>query len=191
MIKALYILTFLLILFSCTEELANPKPPTFLRTEFPKHEYIQYLNEDCSYRFLLPEIYHVKNVSDSAGNIICHKDIDLGPLNGIIHFSYINMTEPLSSYVNYANNKVDDHKVMASAIEDLRILHPEKRVFGTFFELQGNVATPFHFYLTDSTSRFVSGVLYFNCSPNYDSLKPSIDYVKEDLLKLVHSFEWR
>jgi gliding motility-associated lipoprotein GldD len=179
------------LLFGCGEERSIPKPPTYLRTEFPAHEYSTYTNQNCSYRFSLPKTFHVKDVVDSAGTLLCHKNIELGPLNGIIHFSYINMTEPLSNYVNYANNKVDDHKVMASAIEDQKIIHPEKRVFGTFFELQGNVATPFQFYLTDSTSRFVSGVLYFNCRPNYDSLKPSIDYVKLDLLKLVHSFEWK
>jgi gliding motility-associated lipoprotein GldD len=100
------------------------------------------------------------------------------------------MTEPLSQYVNYANDKVDEHKLKASAIEDFRILEPSKKVYGTFFELQGNVASPFQFYLTDSTSRFVSGVIYFNSRPNYDSLKPSLDYLKKDLLQLVHSFRW-
>jgi gliding motility-associated lipoprotein GldD len=101
------------------------------------------------------------------------------------------MEEPLSSYVNFANDKVDEHKLKATAIEDTKILHPENKVYGTFFELQGDVATPFQFYLTDSTSRFVSGVVLLNTKPNYDSLKPALDYLKRDLLKMVNTFEWK
>jgi gliding motility-associated lipoprotein GldD len=109
----------------------------------------------------------------------------------MIHFSYIDMIEPVSRYVNYANDKVDEHKLKATAIEDQRIIEPSKRVFGTFFELQGDVASPFQFYLTDSTDRFVSGVVYFNSRPNYDSLKPSLDYLKKDLMQLINSFQWK
>ena len=101
------------------------------------------------------------------------------------------MIDPLSSYVNFANDKVDEHKLKATAIEDEQIIHSDKRVFGTFFELQGDVASPFQFYLTDSTSKFISGVVYFNTRPNYDSLKPSLDYLKLDLLKMVNTFEWK
>ena len=101
------------------------------------------------------------------------------------------MIETLSRYVNYSTDKVDEHKIKASSIEDLKILRPEDRVFGTFFELKGDVATPFQFYLTDSTSRFVSGVVYFNSVPNYDSLKPSLDYLKLDLMRMVNSFKWK
>jgi gliding motility-associated lipoprotein GldD len=100
------------------------------------------------------------------------------------------MKEPLATYVNFANDKVDEHKLKATAIDDQLILHPENKVFGTFFELQGDVASPFQFYLTDSTSKFISGVVYFNVRPNYDSLKPSLDYLKVDLLKMVNSFKW-
>ncbi|MFO0494871.1 MAG: gliding motility lipoprotein GldD, partial [Flavobacteriia bacterium] len=114
-----------------------------------------------------------------------------GPLNGVIHFSYITMSEPLSTYVNYANDKVDEHKLKATAIEDFRLINGKKRVFGTFFELKGDVASPYQFYLTDSISRFVSGVVYFNSRPNYDSLKPSLDYLKLDLMKMVETFEWK
>ncbi|MFN5148456.1 MAG: hypothetical protein ACK46O_12025 [Flavobacteriia bacterium] len=185
---AMFILVITMV--SCTNEpILIPKPPTYLRLNLPEHKYKEYISQ-CSYRFDASELFNVKNVADSAGNLMCHKDIDLGPLNGVIHLSFIDMQEPLSAYVNFANDKVDEHKLKATAIEDLKILHPEKRVFGTFFELQGDVASPFQFYLTDSTSKFVSGVVYFNSRPNYDSLKPTLDYLKVDLLKMVNSFKW-
>ena len=101
------------------------------------------------------------------------------------------MTKPLSEYVNFANDKVDEHKVKASAIEDSKIIREKDSVFCTFFQLQGDVASPFQFYITDSTSKFVSGVVYFNSAPNYDSIRPSLDYLKIDLEHLINTFKWK
>ena len=171
------------------DELLIPKPPTYLRSNLPKHSYRK-LNDDCPYTFELSEAYSYTNVQQE-GKQTCHKDINLGPLNGEMNFSYIEMTEPLKLYVDYANDKVEEHKVKAKAIDDLQIIRPDAHVYGTFFELKGDVASPFQFYLTDSTSRFVSGVVYFNARPNYDSLRPSLEYLKEDLLHLMNTFEWK
>lgn len=170
-------------------EIMIPKPPTYLRLNLPEHKYTKY-SDNCPYSFEISTLFKVEKVKEN--NIeTCHKDIQLGALNGVVHFSYIDMIEPLSKYVNYSNDKVDEHKIKASSIEDEKILRPEDRVFGTFFELKGDVATPFQFYLTDSTSRFVSGVVYFNSVPNYDSLKPSLEYLKVDLMKMIHTFKWK
>ncbi len=178
------------ILFSCKDSISIPKPPTYLRLNLPKHEYVLF-SESCPYEFEAAKIFKIRAVTDEKGQLTCHKDIDLGPLNGIIHFSYIQMENPLADYVNFAINKVDEHKVKALAIEDTNFIRPNDRVFGTFFELQGDVASPFQFYLTDSTSRFVSGVVYINAAPNYDSLRPSLDYLKQDLYKMMSTFKWK
>lgn len=187
--KKIAVLILILLAGCGGSEILIPKPPSYLRLDLPEHTYKKYIS-DCGYQFKVSTIFTIKNVYDSSG-ITCHKDIDLGPLNGVIHFSYIEMKEPLSSYVNFANDKVEEHKLKATAIEDQDIIHPKKKVYGTFFELQGDVASPFQFYLTDSTSKFVSGVVYFNAIPNYDSLRPSLEYLKIDLLKMVNTFEWK
>ncbi len=184
-----FLLLFIL-LFSCGgNEISIPKPPTYLRTNFPEHSYVKY-DDNCPYSFDVSTLFKVDKVKEGDKET-CHKDIQLGALNGVIHFSYIDMIEPLSKYVNYSNDKVDEHKIKASSIEDLQIIRPEDKVFGTFFELKGDVATPFQFYLTDSVSQFVSGIVYFNSVPNYDSLRSSIEYLKVDLLKMVNTFKWQ
>ena len=176
-------------LFSCGDNKMNiPKPPTYLKLELPTHEYFKY-DSGCPYSFQLSKMFSVKDVLE-GGNKTCHKEIELGELNGVINFSYIDMIEPLSRYVNYSNDKIDEHKIKAVEILDTRIIRERDSVFGTFFELKGDVATPFQFYLTDSSSKFVSGVVYFNCVPNYDSLIPSIEYLKVDLLKMINTFKW-
>ncbi len=182
------IFVLLLLTFSSCgdEEILIPKPPTYLRTELPEHAYKQF-SDRCPYTFKLATMFSAKEVSKDN----CHKDIDLGKINGVIHFSYIEMNESLAKYVNFANDKIDEHKLKATSILDEKILHPNKKVYGTFFELKGDVATPFQFYLTDSTDRFISGVVYLNSTPNYDSLVPTLKYLKVDLLELVNSFEWK
>jgi gliding motility-associated lipoprotein GldD len=178
------------ILASCgSDELTIPKPPTFLNVALPEHKYLHYA-PDCPYSFDIPTIFKIKNVNYGAENT-CHRDIELGPLNGTLHFSYIEMDKPLAEYVNFSISKVDDHKIKATAIEDENIIRPKDKIYGTFFELQGDVASPFQFYITDSTSRFVSGVVYFNARPNYDSIKPTLDYLKVDLKRFLNSFKWK
>ena len=184
---------FLLISFSmlvaCGEDKLIPKPPAYLRHDFPEHTY-KLFSDACPYSFEIQPIYTVRSVTEE-GKSTCHKDIDLGPLNGVIHFSYIPMTNKLSDYVNFAINKVDEHKVKATAIEDKKFIRSDARVFGTLFEIQGDVASPYQFYLTDSTSRFVSAVVYFNSTPKYDSLRPSLDYLKQDIEHFINTFEWK
>lgn len=189
--KGIILLLIGVILFvSCTDDsMPLPKPPTYLRLDLPEHKY-ERINIPCNYDFELSKLYKLKDVY-IENQLTCHKDINLGPLNAMIHFSYIDMVEPLSKYVNYAIDKVDEHKIKADEISDQQIIRSKDKVFGTIFELKGNVASPFQFYLTDSTKRFVSGVVYFNCRPNYDSLKPSLDYLKIDLMHLMNTFQWK
>ena len=47
------------------------------------------------------------------------------------------------------------------------------------------------FFLTDSTDHFLVGSLYFYTRPNYDSLMPAAQYVENDLMRLMESFEWK
>lgn len=175
---------------ACSDELSIPKPPTYLRLDLPAHSYKTY-QSSCGYSFDAAKVFQIRDVVDTNGNTMCHKDIHMPNLNAVMHFSYIPMKEPLSTYVNFANDKVDEHKLKATAIEDLQIINKKNNVYGTFFELQGDVASPFQFYLTDSAQRFVSGVVYFNSRPNYDSLRPSLDYLKIDLIRMMESFKWK
>ena len=187
--KLIQLITIGLIAIGCKEELSIPKPPTYLRLDLPGHSYKRY-RAACGYSFDAAEVFQIRDVVDTTGKVMCHKDINMPNLNAVMHFSYIPMVEPLSTYVNFANDKVDEHKLKATAIEDRQVINAKNKVYGTFFELQGDVASPFQFYLTDSSTRFVSGVVYFNSRPNYDSLRPSLDYLKIDLIRMMESFKW-
>lgn len=162
-----------------------PKPSTYLELKFPDRSYDIY-TDPCGYSFDKASYFEVGNVDGSE----CNRDISFSELHGVMHLSRIDMDTTLAAYINYSINKVDEHKVMATAILDTNIIRQEDRVFGTFFELQGNVASPFQFYLTDSTSRFINGVVYFDAEPNYDSIKPILDFVKTDILEMMSTLQW-
>jgi gliding motility-associated lipoprotein GldD len=190
--KIIYTLPLICCLFlhSCSdEEITIPKPSTYLYSKFNEHNFSE-INSNCPYSFEISSHFKLQNVYYGK-EITCHKDIDLGKLNGTIHFSYIEMNKPVSEYINFSIDKVDEHKIKATAIEDSKIIRTKDKVYGTLFEIQGDVASPYQFYLTDSTKHFVSGVLYLNSKPNYDSLKPTLDYLKFELNHLVQTFKWK
>jgi gliding motility-associated lipoprotein GldD len=178
----------LLILFACADEQYIPKPPTYLRLELPDHSYELY-NEECPFTFEKAKPFKIKPMHKDQES--CSKQIDLGPLNGTIYMHYWKIEKPLSYYINTANDEVDRHKIKATSIDDKRILRTNDRVFGTFFQLHGDVATPFQYYLTDSINQFVYCEVLFNSTPNYDSLKPSIDYLSKDIEQMINTFKWK
>jgi gliding motility-associated lipoprotein GldD len=181
----------LFIFTSCGEPNAVPKPSTFLRTEFPAHGYRNYTSPN-QFQFKLANLFMPKTFEQAQNNYSV-QEIDLGPLNGTLFLYYLRIPskDSLPEIINFANDKVDEHKIMADKIDFEQIIEPNKRVFGTFFELKGNVATNFQFYLTDSTQHFLRGEVLLNCRPNYDSLRPTLQYLKTDLQELVHSFKWK
>ena len=45
--------------------------------------------------------------------------------------------------------------------------------------------------MTDYEHHYLRGAVYFNSSPNQDSIQPALDLVREDMLHLFESFSWR
>lgn len=179
------ILLLLLVFVACTGKRPVPKPPTYLEIDMPDRSYMEF-SDSCQYSYEKPSYFEVKEVKGSE----CNRDISFGKLDGTLHLSLIDMDTSLAAYINYAIDKVGEHKVKATAILDTNIIRSDDNVYGTFFELQGNVASPFQFYLTDSTDRFCSGVVYFNTRPNYDSILPTLKYVRQDLLHFMNTLNW-
>ncbi|MFM6935870.1 MAG: hypothetical protein ACKOXP_10530 [Flavobacteriales bacterium] len=189
LIVAFYLLN--IILTACSDESPVPKPSTYLRMNLPEHSYRTFQG-DCPYSMKLSNLYFASAVNRPQANY-CVQEISLGPLNGKLYLYYLKLPskDSLADIINFSNDKVDEHKIKADKINFEQIIQPKKHVYGTFFELKGNVATNFQFYLTDSMTNFVRAEVLLNCRPNYDSLRPTLEYLKTDLLELVRNFEWK
>ena len=59
------------------------------------------------------------------------------------------------------------------------------------FSYKGNAASQSQFYLTDSISHFVTGSLYFNTKPNYDSILPAAVYLQKDIRHIMETMRWK
>lgn len=70
-------------------------------------------------------------------------------------------------------------------------MHPKNTVSGIFFTVGGDVATANQFFLTDSSHHFLRGALYFDATPNADSLGIVNKFLIADVKHLINSFKWK
>ena len=59
------------------------------------------------------------------------------------------------------------------------------------YNLTGNTATNFQFYVTDSNSHFLRGSLYFNIKTNNDSIAPVLSFLEADIIRMIESLKWK
>ena len=83
------------------------------------------------------------------------------------------------------------HISKASGMEEKAIENKSKRVYGIYYDVKGNSASSVQFYLTDSSTNFIRGALYFYAVPNPDSIAPVLSFIEEDVKHLIESFSWK
>ena len=92
--------------------------------------------------------------------------------------------------VNDAFTLTNKNNVVSNSINDSLIKTPTG-VHGVFFKVGGNAATSKQFFLTDSLNHFLRGALYFDVTPNADSLKPVQDFLQVDMDHMINTFRWK
>ena len=172
---------------SCNKDY-SPKPRGYYRIEFPKKSYRQ-LNNPLPYNFLIPA-YSLSTPDLLNPNQKEWITIEIPGNHAQIHISYKKIDHNLSQLIEESRTLVYKHSQKASSIEEQIFMYPSKRTFGTLYTLKGNAASPMQFYLTDSVSNFLRGALYIKEVPNYDSLRPVISFLSEDVIKMIESTQW-
>ena len=179
----------LIAFFSCRNEDPFPKPKSFLRIEFPIHEYEKY-SDSCNYSFEVSTLAKVVS-KPSSGKDSCFKNIVYPQYKASLYCTYVALDSNLFEYTEYSRKLAYEHTIKASGIEELNLVNNDSKVYGSSFEIKGDVACNYLFYLTDSTSNYFAASLYFETVPNYDSLQPVLDYVVEDIEHMINTFEWK
>jgi len=108
-----------------------------------------------------------------------------------IHLSYKTLNKNLGEYIEESRMLAYKHSQKASSIEEQIFINPSKKVFGTIYNIKGNAASPMQFYLTDSITHFLRGSLYIKEIPNIDSLQPVIEFLNQDVVRLIETTEWK
>jgi len=187
--KTILALVITIVMVSCGGDEYTPKPKGYFRIDLPKKEYKPF-EPNCPYTFKVPAYVELKPDANNP-NEPCWFDMNFTKLNASIYLSYKPVNDNINQYLEDSRTLVYKHTVKANDIEQKSINYPDKKVYGLIYSIEGNAASSYQFHLTDSTNHFIRGSLYFNNIPNQDSIQPVLDFVKEDISKLIETFEWK
>lgn len=183
----------LLVAASCNSPF-TPKPRGYYQISFPEKKYQVFNQPGFPYQFELPvyaTVIQDTTFFDTKPDNPWWINIDFPQFSGRIHISYKDLGKnDFSKLVNDAFNLTYKHSYKASGIEDSLISTPNE-VQGVFFRVSGNAATANQFFLTDSTQHFLRGALYFDATPNEDSLLPVNAFLLQDMLHMINTFQWK
>jgi gliding motility-associated lipoprotein GldD len=192
--KAMLLSLFVSLLFgsSCIseEEYYNPKPRGYFRIDLPSVEY-QSFDTAFPYGFEFSKHANITpHLSNDAEPFWI--DINYPDLAATIYISHKVVKNNLYEYTEDARSFANKHIPKANDLFELIVHDPKSRVFGKIYHIDGSgVASTCQFWVTDSTKNFVRGSVYFNMMPNNDSLAPVIDYLRNDVLHMMNTFEWK
>jgi gliding motility-associated lipoprotein GldD len=195
MYKLFFILTAMITLaFTACNSRFTPKTIGYPAIQLPKKVYLSNAVNDLPYTFDIPE-YAVVDKKVAYMGVAQQKsgwmNLQFPTLNATVYISYNSIQkDKLDVLVRDAYNFANNHSNKASFIDDSAFENPQG-LRGVFFHLGGDVASPYQFFITDSSRHFLRGALYFDTTPNADSLAPVIDFLYQDLKQLVNTFHWK
>ena len=204
-------ISFCIIFTACNNDYTSRKRG-YYRIDFPERKYVVFHEAGFPYTFEYPayaKIVRDSTYFDSNQSDQYWVNIDFPRFGGRIFLSYkeiggksvYKVKQPDGSYIDSAGINVFDRMVndafkltnkneaMASSIKD-SLFHTKNGITGVFFRVGGNAATAKQFFMSDTTRNFFRGALYFDVTPNADSLRPVQDFLQKDINHLINSFRW-
>lgn len=171
-----------------------PKEKGYANFKFPEKSYQAFNAQNFPYTFEYPRYAFVDNQINYFGKNKSKDawiNIQFPSLNGTIYISYKKIKpHQLDTLINDAYKFANNHSNKATYIAD-SVFTTSHGVHGVFFNIGGDVATAYQFFLTDSNTHFFRGALYFNTTPNTDSLSIYNEFLYKDVQHLVNTFKWK
>jgi gliding motility-associated lipoprotein GldD len=208
---------FLFVLFAVFISSCNsnytPRPRGFFKINFPAHAYQVFDKPGFPYRFEYPvyaRIVQDSSFFDEQPENPYWLNIEFPQFQGKIYVSYITIggrsrfkiRDAKGNYIDSVGTNTFDnlikssyaltykHSYKASSIEDSLFTTPNK-IEGIYFKIGGNAATANQFLVTDSVKHFLRGALYFDATPNADSLGIVNRFLQQDMKHLINSLTWK
>jgi gliding motility-associated lipoprotein GldD len=183
LVKLIFIFLFATLFLGCEKEYF-PKPKAYLYHEYPLADYHRFIN-GCPYSFA------VSKQSEISFEPKCDAEITYPTLKAKVHITYRPVQDNLTLILQEADKLTSKHTVRADAIIPHAFQKPEHRVYGMLNEVKGESASNVQFYVTDSVHHVLTAALYFETKPNYDSLYPAVDYIKNDMMQMMETIRWK
>lgn len=181
------------LLLACNSTFV-PKPRGYYAISFPDKKYQLFQQPGYPYSFEYPVYATVEKDSlffEQKAENDWWLNIQYPQFNATLHISYKQIgTNSFEKLVKDSYSLTQKHTGKANSMDDSLIATPNG-IHGMFFTVGGNVATENQFFLTDSTKHFLRGALYFDATPNQDSLQPITQFLVQDVKHLINSFRWK
>jgi len=187
-----FILTVAMAALAGCDNPPVPKPRGYHRIELPAIEYAPYAHP-CGVSFEVPVYSKIERIERGAPEAgICWFNCAFPRFSAKLHCTLMPVDDKaeFASLIEDAHQMVFSHEMKAAGIRTQRFDFPEHQVGGVLYNLQGPVASPIQFFATDSTAHFLRGSLYFDHTPNPDSLKPSLTHIEQDIVHLIETLAW-
>ncbi len=180
------------LFYGCTGDNYIPKPKAYIRIDMPQKDYRLYDTAALPFTFERPAEAIVNwKQNDSRTKYF---DLIYPQYKGIINLTYkhFRTTDDLASLVDTASRMLALHHSQSTGEKEMTLRDPEGRVYATIVKVGGkNAGSTYQFWLTDSTEHFLRGALFLNYTPNNDSLAPVIEYLQQDVDRIVETLRWR
>lgn len=174
--------------WACGDSDSQPKPYGYFRIDFPEKTYTDFRWKRLSFRY--PEYAEV--IIDPLNDH--HEewfDLSFPAFNAKIHMSYHPVEYNFDTLVEDARSLSLKHISKSNGIRQTLIQRGSDHVYGLIYDISGvGSASSCQFFLSDTTTNFIRGALYFNAVPNNDSLAPVIKFIRQDIDTLVNSLQW-
>lgn len=168
---------------SCGED-PVPKPKAQLRLEYPVAEYAV-VKSDCPFHF------EKSDACEAVLNSKCWVNLEYHELNASVNMTYRPVEDNLQELLREAEKLTFNHTIKADGISSRPYINEKNKVYGSVFEVTGNAASPLQFHLTDSVNHFITGAVYFDVQPNYDSIRPAVRHIENDIIRLIETMQWK
>ncbi len=192
--KKYSVLACIVLVISACNSPFLPKPKGYYKINFPEKKYQTFNKEGYPYSFEYPVYATVIKDSTFFGEATENPwwiNVQFPQFNATIYVSYKAIGQnKFDSLLNDAFKLTSKHTTKATSIDDSLMATPNN-VHGIFFKVGGNVATANQFFLTDSTKHFLRGSLYFDATPNADSLSIVNQFLVADMKHLINTFQWK
>ena len=172
-----------LIVFSCNNNVNLPKQKAYFAPEFEIPTYKK-ISLDCNYSFNINSQASINNIKN------CNYEIYYKNLNAKIFINQIVLSNSIETVLNTFNQKINENSRLSDQIIQSNYVNIDKKIYSKLYSFVGNSPSNIQFYVTNQTDKFLTGSLFFETEPNYDSLFPYIDYIRNDIKKMVDSFRW-
>ena len=169
------------------QNISVPKPKAFLKLEYPIAKY-QKVKPKLPLSFDKNEISSIKIVQNN--NRVEGINLEYKPLKAVVYISYKTVEKNLEDLIKSSVAITQQHAKIAHSISEKEFSDDMNNIYGKIYDLSGPVASQIQFYVTDKSKHFLSGTVYFNIKPNYDSIFPAVRYLQADVVRLMESLEW-